>query len=539
MKIGNIELGERPIFLAPMEDVTDIGFRMLCKRFGASMVYTEFVSAEALVRDVKSTVRKLTIADEERPVGIQIYGRDVEAMVEAAKMVEQAGPDLIDLNFGCPVKKVAGKGAGAGMLQNIPKMLEITEKVVQAVKLPVTVKTRLGWNHEQLIITTLAEQLQDCGIQALTIHGRTRSQMYTGNADWTLIGEVKRNPRIHIPIIGNGDIKSLDDADQHFDQYGVDAVMIGRATFGQPWIFSRRKLTLDEKIDVLEEQLRINIERCETGTVPTVSSEANYRGTVPHVQLPKVHLQGFSDIHVVPGDELIETLASSYSKVGLDETMVVTRSNKRANIFNQGIRNQILGREEELTTGDQLMVVKNNYFWTKPESPDAEGSSLEFIANGDMAVVRKVRNVHEQYGFRFAEVTMTFPDYDDYELTATVLLDTLTSEAPALTRDQQEALYNKVLEDYADIPRKHDRMKALKEDRYYNALQVKYAYAATCHKAQGGQWAHIYVDQGYMTDDMLSADYLHWLYTAFTRATEQLYLINWPKTQIERCASEE
>ena len=275
------------------------------------------------------------------------------------------------------------------------------------------------------------------------------------------------------------------------------------------------------------------------GTVPSVSSEANYRGTVPHMQLPKVHLQGFTDIHVVPGDELIETLASSYSKVGLDETMVVTRSNKRANIFNQGIRNQILGREEELTTGDQLMVVKNNYFWTKPESPDSEGSSLEFIANGDMCVVRKVRNVHEQYGFRFAEVTMTFPDYDDYELTATVLLDTLTSEAPALTRDQQEALYNKVLEDYADIPRKADRMKALKEDRYYNALQVKYAYAATCHKAQGGQWAHIYVDQGYMTDDMLSTDYLHWLYTAFTRATEQLYLINWPKTQIERCASEE
>ena len=263
MKIGNIELGERPIFLAPMEDVTDIGFRMLCKRFGASMVYTEFVSAEALVRDVKSTVRKLTIADEERPVGIQIYGRDVEAMVEAAKIVEQAGPDVIDLNFGCPVKKVAGKGAGAGMLQNIPKLLEITEKVVQAVKLPVTVKTRLGWNHEQLIITTLAEQLQDCGIQALTIHGRTRSQMYTGNADWTLIGEVKKNPRIHIPIIGNGDIKTLADADRAFDQYGVDAVMIGRATFGQPWLFSKKELTLDEKIDVLEEQLRINIERID------------------------------------------------------------------------------------------------------------------------------------------------------------------------------------------------------------------------------------------------------------------------------------
>ena len=263
MRIGNIELGERPVFLAPMEDVTDIGFRMLCKRFGAAMVYTEFVSAEALVRDVKSTVKKLTISDEERPVGIQIYGRDTEAMVEAAKIVEQAGPDVIDLNFGCPVKKVAGKGAGAGMLQNIPKLLEITAKVVDAVRLPVTVKTRLGWNHGQLIITTLAEQLQQCGIQALTIHGRTRSQMYTGQADWTLIGEVRHNPLIHIPIIGNGDIKSLDDADRAFDEYGVDAVMIGRATFGCPWLFSRRELSLDEKIDILEEQLRINVERID------------------------------------------------------------------------------------------------------------------------------------------------------------------------------------------------------------------------------------------------------------------------------------
>ena len=263
MKIGQIDLGERPVLLAPMEDVTDIGFRMLCKRFGAAMVYTEFVSAEALIRDVSSTVKKLTISDEERPVGIQIYGRDVDAMVEAARIVEEAGPDVIDLNFGCPVKKVAGKGAGAGMLQNIPKMLEITTKVVQAVRLPVTVKTRLGWNHEQKIITTLAEQLQDCGIQALTIHGRTRSQMYTGEADWTLIGEVKKNPRIHIPIIGNGDIHSLDEADAAFDRYGVDGVMIGRATFGCPWIFSREPLTFDQKLDILEEQLRINVERID------------------------------------------------------------------------------------------------------------------------------------------------------------------------------------------------------------------------------------------------------------------------------------
>ena len=274
MKIGEIDLGQYPVLLAPMEDVTDIGFRLLCKRFGASMVYTEFVSAEALVRDVASTVRKLQISDEERPVGIQIYGRDVDAMVEAARIVEQAGPDLIDLNFGCPVKKVAGKGAGAGMLQNIPKMLEITRKVVDAVRLPVTVKTRLGWNHEQLIITDLAEQLQDCGIQALTIHGRTRSQMYTGEADWTLIGEVKRNPRIHIPIIGNGDITSAEGAKEAFERYGVDGVMVGRATFGRPWIFKEIRdlidrgvkdetFDFDRKLEVLEEQLRINVERID------------------------------------------------------------------------------------------------------------------------------------------------------------------------------------------------------------------------------------------------------------------------------------
>lgn len=274
MKIGNIQFGDRPLLLAPMEDVTDIGFRRLCKRYGAAMVYTEFVSAEALVRSVKSTMNKLTISDDERPVGIQIYGRDVPQMVEAAKIVEEAGSDLIDLNFGCPVKKVAGKGAGAGMLQNIPLLLDITREVVKAVKVPVTVKTRLGWNSENLIITELAEQLQDCGIQALTIHGRTRAQMYTGQADWTLIGEVKRNPRIHIPIIGNGDITTPEEAKQAFERYGVDAVMIGRATFGHPWIFKEIRdylngkepdpeLDFNRKLDILEEQLRINVERID------------------------------------------------------------------------------------------------------------------------------------------------------------------------------------------------------------------------------------------------------------------------------------
>lgn len=262
MKIGNIQFSERPLFLAPMEDVTDIGFRRLCKQQGAEMVYTEFVAAEALIRSVRTTVDKLTIADDERPVGIQIYGRDVDAVVEAARIVEeQAHPDVIDLNFGCPVKKVAGKGAGAGMLRNIPLMLEMTRRVVDAVRTPVTAKTRLGWNHEELVITTLAEQLQDCGIQALTIHGRTRAQMYTGSADWSLIGEVKNNPRIHIPIIGNGDITSIEEADQAFDRYGVDAVMVGRATFGCPWFFNRKQLTLAEKMRMLREQLNINIER--------------------------------------------------------------------------------------------------------------------------------------------------------------------------------------------------------------------------------------------------------------------------------------
>jgi tRNA-dihydrouridine synthase B len=279
MKIGNIEFGKQPLFLAPMEDVTDIGFRKLCKRFGADMMYTEFVSAEAIIRSIKSTLDKMVIDDDERPVGIQIYGRDVDSMVEAAKVVETVKPDLIDINFGCPVKKVAGKGAGAGMLKNIPLMLDITREVVKAVKLPVTVKTRLGWDQNNLVITDLAEQLQDCGIQALTIHGRTRSQMYTGEADWTLIGEVKRNPRIRIPIIGNGDITTPEQAKQAFERFGVDAIMVGRASFGRPWVFKEMRgyldatsgdgpetvapLTVDDKIDVLEEQLRINMERID------------------------------------------------------------------------------------------------------------------------------------------------------------------------------------------------------------------------------------------------------------------------------------
>ena len=245
-------------------------------------------------------------------------------------------------------------------------------------------------------------------------------------------------------------------------------------------------------------------------------------------QLPKIRFAGFADIQMVPGGELIDALSTSYYRVGTDETIVITRSNKRANIYNQGIRNQVLDREDELCRGDQLMIVKNNYFWT-------EGfKEIPFIANGDIAVVQRVRHVHELYGFRFAEVTMQLPDYDDFELTATVCLDTLTSEAPALTHEQQEQLYNAVMEDYADIPQKAERIKKMKTDRYYNALQVKFAYAVTCHKAQGGQWAHVYLDQGYMTDDMLTPDYIHWLYTAFTRATEQLYLVNWPQLQVDK-----
>ncbi len=237
MKIGTIDLGPRPVMLAPMEDVTDHSFRLICKEQGADMVYTEFVSADALIRNISATTRKLHIDPHERPTAIQIYGREVGPMVEAAAIVEAAGPDILDINFGCPVKKVAGKGAGAGMLRDIPKMLEITRAVVNAVHIPVTVKTRLGWDHDSKIIVDLAEQLQDCGIQALTVHGRTRSQMYTGEADWEMIARVKENPRLHIPLIGNGDITTPQKAVEAFDRYGVDGVMIGRASIGAPWIF--------------------------------------------------------------------------------------------------------------------------------------------------------------------------------------------------------------------------------------------------------------------------------------------------------------
>ncbi|OAV63979.1 putative tRNA-dihydrouridine synthase [Bacteroidales bacterium Barb6XT] len=274
MKTGSIDFGERPVLLAPMEDVTDTSFRLMCKRFGADAVYTEFVSSDALVRHVNKTAQKLTVSEEERPVAIQIYGKDAEAMAEAARICEAARPDLLDINFGCPVKKVAGKGAGAGMLRNIPLMLQITREVVKAVRIPVTVKTRLGWDADSRIIVDLAEQLQDCGIAALTVHGRTRAQMYSGEADWTLIGEVKNNPRMHIPVIGNGDVTTAEGCKECFDRYGVDGVMIGRGSLGRPWIFREIKhfLAVGELLplepfawylDVLKEQVLQSVARLD------------------------------------------------------------------------------------------------------------------------------------------------------------------------------------------------------------------------------------------------------------------------------------
>ena len=298
MKIGNIDLGNRPVLLAPMEDVTDIGFRLLCRQLGAAMVYSEFVSSDALIRMVNKSLLKLEICPEERPVAIQIYGKDPDAMREAARIVvDQAHPDVLDINFGCPVKKVAGKGAGAGMLQNVPGILEITKAVVEAVPdTPVTVKTRLAWSEEQLVlpdgtpfIVDLAERLQDCGIKALTIHGRTRAQMYTGSADWTNIGMVKANPRMCIPIIGNGDITSAEETTQAFERYGVDAVMIGRATFGRPWIFHEiahpeRSLSLDEKVDILKQQVVISIERAAANLQNTLHGKNPELCGIRHVR---------------------------------------------------------------------------------------------------------------------------------------------------------------------------------------------------------------------------------------------------------------
>lgn len=271
MKIGNLELRDKPLLLAPMEDVTDHMFRMLCKQYGADLMYTEFISSDALVRDVEKTKRKLTLLDDERPVGIQLYGKDVDAMVEAAKIAEAANPDLIDLNFGCPVKKIATKGAGAGLLRDVPLMVRMTEAIVKAVKIPVTAKTRLGWDEQSKNIVDVAERLQDTGIKALTIHGRTRAQLYSGEADWSLIGEVKNNPRMYIPIIGNGDITNPEKAKIYFDKYGVDALMIGRPSIGRPWIFREIRhfldtgnlahpVTIDEHVDMISLQLKQVVE---------------------------------------------------------------------------------------------------------------------------------------------------------------------------------------------------------------------------------------------------------------------------------------
>lgn len=294
MKIATIEFPERSVFLAPMEDVTDPSFRLMCKRFGADMVYTEFVSSDALVRNVNSTMRKLQVSDQERPVAIQIYGKDPQTMAEAARMCEQANPDIIDINFGCPVKKVAGKGAGAGLLKDIPRMLEITKAVVDAVKVPVTVKTRLGWDMENRNIVDIAEALQDQGIAALTIHGRTRSQMYTGEADWSLIAAVKNNPRMHIPIIGNGDITSAEICRQRFEETGVDAVMIGRASFGRPWIFKEVKHYLqtgelwDEsnawKLEVLKEQVLQGVQMIKDQRAEKYSEASAEKSGIMHIR---------------------------------------------------------------------------------------------------------------------------------------------------------------------------------------------------------------------------------------------------------------
>ncbi|MFO7843240.1 MAG: tRNA dihydrouridine synthase DusB [Bacteroidales bacterium] len=329
VKIGNIALGEKPLFLAPMEDITDPSFRYLCKHFGADMVYTEFVASEGLIRDCKKSYKKLQLFDFERPAAIQLYGHQIDSMVEAAKMAEEAKPDFIDLNFACPVKKIATRGAGAGMLRNIPLMLEMTEAIVKAVKIPVTVKTRLGWDDDSKIIVELSEQLQDKGIAALAIHGRTRMQMYKGEADWTLIGEVKNNPRIKIPIIGNGDIKDAESAKSAFDKYGVDAIMIGRATVGRPWIFKEIKeylekgevmkpLTIKEKVEIAKLHLKKSIEwKGEPRGIFEIRRHlSNYFKGLPHFKETRMKLVTLLDV-----DELYKTLDFVAEKYGhIDES---------------------------------------------------------------------------------------------------------------------------------------------------------------------------------------------------------------------------
>ncbi len=329
VKIGNIELGDKPLFLAPMEDVTDPSFRYMCKYFGADVVYTEFVASEGLIRDCKKSYKKLELFDYERPVAVQLYGHQVDSMVEAAKMAEEAKPDFIDLNFGCPVKKIATRGAGAGMLRNIPLMLEMTEDIVKAIKTPVTVKTRLGWDDDSKIIVELAEQLQDTGIHALAIHGRTRQQMYKGEADWTLIGEVKNNQRMKIPIIGNGDIKDAESAKQAFDKYGVDGIMIGRATVGRPWLFKEIKdylqkgeimkpLTIKEKVELAKLHLQKSIEwKGEPRGIYEMRRHlSNYFKGLPHFKETRMKLVTLLDV-----SELIETLDGIADKYGdMDES---------------------------------------------------------------------------------------------------------------------------------------------------------------------------------------------------------------------------
>lgn len=312
-KIGDISFGKYPVFLAPMEDVTEPSFRAMCKKYGADMMYTEFASSDALVRNVNKTIKKLNVFDYERPVGIQIFGNNIDNMVEAAKIAETAKPDLIDINYGCPVKKVAGKGSGAGMLQDIPKMMEMTKRIVDSVSLPVTAKTRLGWDEDSKIIVDVAEQLQDCGIQALTIHGRTRAQMYKGEADWTLIGEVKNNPRMHIPIIGNGDITTPERAKEVFDLYGVDAIMIGRGSIGNPWIFKEVKHYLDTGEKLPPRSLIETVEMVKEFTEKSVEWKG-LPGGVIHMR--RQFATAFKGLH-----DFRETRIKLLTRTDYDETM--------------------------------------------------------------------------------------------------------------------------------------------------------------------------------------------------------------------------